>query len=186
MVHIELKRRGVDIREAFNQINRYQRDSFWAGSGLFEYVQLFVISNGTLTKYYSNTTRSSHLKEAAKPGKGRKTSNSFEFTSWWADAQNKPITDLTAFAKTFFAKHTLLNILTRYCVLTADRLLLVMRPYQIVATERILQRIDVSITPGNNKPLGTTAAGGYVWHTTGSGKTLTSFKPRNSHRKCQA
>lgn len=176
MVHIELKRRGVDIREAFNQINRYQRDSFWAGSGLFEYVQLFVISNGTLTKYYSNTTRSSHLKEAAKPGKGRKTSNSFEFTSWWADAQNKPITDLTAFAKTFFAKHTLLNILTRYCVLTADRLLLVMRPYQIVATERILQRIDVSITPGNNKPLGTTAAGGYVWHTTGSGKTLTSFK----------
>ncbi|WP_435300291.1 type I restriction endonuclease subunit R [Timonella sp. A28] len=176
MVHIELKRRGVDIREAFNQINRYQRDSFWAGSGLFEYVQLFVISNGTLTKYYSNTTRSAHLKEAAKPGKGRKTSNSFEFTSWWADAQNKPITDLTSFAKTFFAKHTLLNILTRYCVLTADRLLLVMRPYQIVATERILQRIDVSITPGNSKPLGTTAAGGYVWHTTGSGKTLTSFK----------
>ena len=176
MVHIELKRRGVDIREAFNQINRYQRDSFWAGSGLFEYVQLFVISNGTLTKYYSNTTRSAHLKEAAKPGRGRKTSNSFEFTSWWADAQNKPITDLTAFAKTFFAKHTLLNILTRYCVLTADRLLLVMRPYQIVATERILQRIDISITPGNNKPLGTTAAGGYVWHTTGSGKTLTSFK----------
>lgn len=176
MVHIELKRRGVDIREAFNQINRYQRDSFWAGSGLFEYVQLFVISNGTLTKYYSNTTRSAHLKEATKRGKGRKTSNSFEFTSWWADAQNKPITDLTSFAKTFFAKHTLLNILTRYCVLTADRLLLVMRPYQIVATERILQRIDISITPGNNKPLGTTAAGGYVWHTTGSGKTLTSFK----------
>ncbi|WP_084104450.1 type I restriction endonuclease subunit R [Demequina sp. NBRC 110056] len=176
MVHIELKRRGVDIREAFNQINRYQRDSFWAGSGLFEYVQLFVISNGTLTKYYSNTTRSAHLKEATKPGKGRKTSNSFEFTSWWADAQNTPITDLTSFAKTFFAKHTLLNILTRYCVLTADRLLLVMRPYQIVATERILQRIDISITPGNNKPLGTTAAGGYVWHTTGSGKTLTSFK----------
>lgn len=176
MVHIELKRRGVDIREAFNQINRYQRDSFWAGSGLFEYVQLFVISNGTLTKYYSNTTRSAHLKEATKPGKGRKTSNSFEFTSWWADAQNKPITDLTSFAKTFFAKHTLLNILTRYCVLTADRLLLVMRPYQIVATERILQRIDISITPGNNKPMGSTAAGGYVWHTTGSGKTLTSFK----------
>ncbi|MDE0573741.1 type I restriction endonuclease subunit R [Demequina sp. B12] len=176
MVHIELKRRGVDIREAFNQINRYQRDSFWAGSGLFEYVQLFVITNGTRTKYYSNTTRNAHLKEASKPGKGRKTSNSFEFTSWWADAQNKPITDLTSFAKTFFAKHTLLNILTRYCVLTADRLLLVMRPYQIVATERILQRIDVSTTPGNSKPLGTVAAGGYVWHTTGSGKTLTSFK----------
>lgn len=173
MVHIELKRRGVDIREAFNQIDRYQRDSFWAGSGLFEYVQLFVISNGTLTKYYSNTTRSQHLKEGQKPGRGRKTSNSFEFTSWWADAQNKPIQDLTAFAKTFFAKHTLLNILTRYCVLTADRLLLVMRPYQIVATERILQRIDIST---NYKQLGTTAAGGYVWHTTGSGKTLTSFK----------
>lgn len=173
MVHIELKRRGVDIREAFNQINRYQRDSFWAGSGLFEYVQLFVISNGTLTKYYSNTTRSQHLKEGQKPGKGRRTSNSFEFTSWWADAQNKPIQDLTSFAKTFFAKHTLLNILTRYCVLTADRLLLVMRPYQIVATERILQRIDIAT---NYKQLGTVAAGGYVWHTTGSGKTLTSFK----------
>ena len=173
MVHIELKRRGVDIREAFNQIDRYQRDSFWAGSGLFEYVQLFVISNGTLTKYYSNTTRNQHLKEGQKPGKGRKTSNSFEFTSWWADAQNKPIQDLTSFAKTFFAKHTLLNILTRYCVLTADRLLLVMRPYQIVATERILQRIGIST---NYKQLGTVAAGGYVWHTTGSGKTLTSFK----------
>ena len=173
MVHIELKRRGVDIREAFNQIDRYQRDSFWAGSGLFEYVQLFVISNGTLTKYYSNTTRNQHLKEGQKPGRGRKTSNSFEFTSWWADAQNKPLQDLTSFAKTFFAKHTLLNILTRYCVLTADRLLLVMRPYQIVATERILQRIDIST---NYKQLGTLAAGGYVWHTTGSGKTLTSFK----------
>ncbi len=173
MVHIELKRRGVDIREAFNQIDRYQRDSFWAGSGLFEYVQLFVISNGTLTKYYSNTTRNQHLKEGQKPGKGRRTSNSFEFTSWWADAQNKPIQDLTSFAKTFFAKHALLNILTRYCVLTADRLLLVMRPYQIVATERILQRIDIST---NYKQLGTVAAGGYVWHTTGSGKTLTSFK----------
>jgi type I restriction enzyme R subunit len=173
MVHVELKRRGVDIREAFNQIDRYQRDSFWADSGLFEYVQLFVISNGTLTKYYSNTTRSQHLREGQKPGKGRKTSNSFEFTSWWADAQNKPIQDLTSFAKTFFAKHTLLNILTRYCVLTADRLLLAMRPYQIVATERILQRIDIAT---NYKQLGTVAAGGYVWHTTGSGKTLTSFK----------
>lgn len=173
MVHIELKRRGVDIREAFNQIDRYQRDSFWAGSGLFEYVQLFVISNGTLTKYYSNTTRRQHLSEAAGSKRARKTSNSFEFTSWWADGQNKPIQDLTAFAKTFFAKHALLNILTKYCVLTADRLLLVMRPYQIVATERILQKIDIST---NYKQLGTIAAGGYVWHTTGSGKTLTSFK----------
>lgn len=174
MVHIELKRRGVDIREAFNQINRYQRDSFWAGSGLFEYVQLFVISNGTLTKYYSNTTRNRHLDESKKtPGSKKKTSNSFEFTSWWADAQNKPIQELTAFVKTFFAKHALLNILTKYCVLTVDRDLLVMRPYQIVATERILQRIDIA---NNSKRLGTVGAGGYVWHTTGSGKTLTSFK----------
>jgi type I restriction enzyme R subunit len=172
-VHIELKRRGVDIREAFNQIDRYQRDSFWAGSGLFEYVQLFVISNGTLTKYYSNTTRRQHLSEAAGAKRARKTSNSFEFTSWWADATNKPIQDLTGFTKTFFAKPSLLNILTKYCVLTADRMLLVMRPYQIVATERILQRIDIST---NYKQLGTVAAGGYVWHTTGSGKTLTSFK----------
>lgn len=173
MVHIELKRRGVDIREAFNQIDRYQRDSFWAGSGLFEYVQLFVISNGTLTKYYSNTTRRQHIADATGATKVKKTSNSFEFTSWWADAENKPIQDLTGFAKTFFAKHTLLNILTRYCVLTADRLLLVMRPYQIVATERILQRIETST---NYKKLGTVGAGGYIWHTTGSGKTLTSFK----------
>ncbi|MGO2081762.1 type I restriction endonuclease subunit R [Glutamicibacter arilaitensis] len=173
MVHIELKRRGVPIREAFNQIDRYQRDSFWAGSGLFEYVQLFVISNGTQTKYYSNTTRRQHVADMNGSRKTKKTSNSFEFTSWWADAQNKPILDLTAFAKTFFAKHTLLNIVTRYCVLTSDRLLLVMRPYQIVATEKILQRIDIS---SNYKTLGTQEAGGYVWHTTGSGKTLTSFK----------
>lgn len=173
MVHIELKRRGVDIREAFNQINRYARDSFWAGSGLFEYVQLFVISNGTLTKYYSNTVRRTHLEEQAGRRRGRRSSNSFEFTSWWADANNKPIQDLTAFAKTFFAKHSLLNILTRYCVLTADRSLLVMRPYQIVATERILQRIEIST---NYRKLGSIEAGGYVWHTTGSGKTLTSFK----------
>jgi type I restriction enzyme, R subunit len=174
LVHIELKRRGVDIREAFNQINRYERDSFWAGSGLFDYVQLFVISNGTLTKYYSNTTRRQHLQDTSKATSARKkTSNSFEFTSWWADAQNQPIQDLTAFARTFFAKHTLLRILTRYCVLTADKMLLVMRPYQIVATERILHKIQVST---NYKKLGTAEAGGYVWHTTGSGKTLTSFK----------
>ncbi|GAA3871164.1 type I restriction endonuclease subunit R [Leifsonia kafniensis] len=173
MVHIELKRRGVDIREAFNQINRYQRDSFWAGSGLFEYVQLFVISNGTLTKYYSNTTRNRHIDEGKKSAGAKKTSNSFEFTSWWADAQNKPIPELTSFVKTFFAKHSLLNVLTKYCVLTADQDLLVMRPYQIVATERILQRIDIAT---NYKKLGTLEAGGYVWHTTGSGKTLTSFK----------
>jgi type I restriction enzyme R subunit len=173
LVHVELKRRGVDIREAFNQIDRYQRDSFWAGSGLFEYVQLFVISNGTLTKYYSNTTRRQHLSEQAATKRTKKTSNSFEFTSWWADAANKPIQDLTGFTKTFFAKHSLLNVLTKYCVLTADRLLLVMRPYQIVATERVIQKIEIAT---NYKQLGSLAAGGYVWHTTGSGKTLTSFK----------
>ncbi len=175
LIHIELKRRGVAIQEAFNQINRYQRESFWASSGLFEYVQLFVISNGTHTKYYSNTTRSQHIKESQEgsKNKGKKTSNSFEFTSWWADATNRPITDLMDFAKTFFAKHAILNILTKYCVFTTDRLLLVMRPYQIVATERILNRIEVST---NYKKLGTTEAGGYIWHTTGSGKTLTSFK----------
>jgi type I restriction enzyme, R subunit len=173
MVHIELKRRGVAIREAFNQINRYKRDSFWAGSGLFDYVQLFVISNGTHTKYYSNTTRRQHVSEVASSKNTKKTSNSFEFTQWWADTTNKPIQDLTAFAVTFFARHTLLNILTKYCVLTSEKMLLVMRPYQIVATERILQKIEIST---NYKHLGTLAAGGYVWHTTGSGKTLTSFK----------
>jgi type I restriction enzyme R subunit len=174
MVHVELKRRGVDIREAFNQINRYARDSFWADSGLFEYVQLFVISNGTLTKYYSNTVRDSHLAERAQGKRSRrKTSNSFEFTSWWADANNRPIADLVGFTKTFFAKHTLLNILTKYSVFDVDRKLLVMRPYQIVAAERILQRIETSTT---YKQFGSLAAGGYIWHTTGSGKTLTSFK----------
>lgn len=175
MVHIELKRRGVAIQEAFNQINRYNRESFWASSGLFEYVQIFIISNGTHTKYYSNTTRAQHVKESSEGSAkvGKRTSNSFEFTSWWADATNHPITDLMDFAKTFFAKHTILNILTRYCVFTTDKLLLVMRPYQIVATERILNRIEVST---NYKKMGTVEAGGYIWHTTGSGKTLTSFK----------
>jgi type I restriction enzyme, R subunit len=173
LVHVEVKRRGVAIREAFNQINRYQRDSFWSGSGLFEYVQLFVISNGTHTKYYSNTTRDSHVAEQTGGRSRRKTSNTFEFTSWWADAGNTAIADLTGFTKTFFAKHTLLSILTRYCVFDADRKLLVLRPYQIAAAERILQRIETST---NHRQLGTIAAGGYVWHTTGSGKTLTSFK----------
>ena len=175
LVHIELKRRGVAIKEAFNQINRYQRDSFWAGSGLYEYVQIFVISNGTNTKYYSNTTRFSHIKEQENSSKRRskKTSNSFEFTSFWADGNNKIIPDLVDFTKTFFAKHTILNILTKYCVFTSEELLLVMRPYQIVATERILNRIEIST---NYKKMGTIQAGGYIWHTTGSGKTLTSFK----------
>ena len=175
LVHIELKRRGVAIAEAFNQINRYQRESFWASSGLFEYVQLFVISNGTHTKYYSNTTRFSHIKDQTDGAskKGKKSSNSFEFTSWWADYTNRPITDLMDFAKTFFAKHTILAILTKYCVFTAEKQLLVMRPYQIVATEKIINRIETST---NYKKYGTIDAGGYVWHTTGSGKTLTSFK----------
>ena len=174
LVHIELKRRGVALKEAFNQINRYQRDSFWAGSGLYEYVQIFVISNGTNTKYYSNTTRESHIKEQQQTrNKSKKTSNSFEFTSYWADANNKVISDLVDFTRTFFSKHTILNILTKYCVFTSEELLLVMRPYQIVATERILNRIEVST---NYKKMGTIDAGGYIWHTTGSGKTLTSFK----------
>ena len=175
LVHIELKRRGVQLKEAFNQINRYQRDSFWAGCGLYEYVQIFVISNGTNTKYYSNTTRANHLKEQEVGGrnKSRKTSNSFEFSSFWADSNNKVINDLLDFTKTFFSKHTLLNILTKYCVFTSERMLMVMRPYQIAATERIIQRINVA---HNYKFYGSIRGGGYIWHTTGSGKTLTSFK----------
>lgn len=174
LVHIELKRRGVPIREAFNQIERYQRDSFWAGCGLFEYVQIFVISNGTLTKYYSNTTRINTIKDAVSvKTKKSKTSNSFEFTSYWADANNKVIPDIVDFAKTFFAKHTLLNIITRYCIFTSEKMLMVMRPYQITATERILNRIEIA---HNYKKYGNVAGGGFIWHTTGSGKTLTSFK----------
>ena len=174
LVHVELKRRGVPLKEAFNQINRYQRESFWSDAGLFEYVQLFVISNGTHTKYYANTTRARRIAEA-EGGKrrGKQTSNTFEFTSWWTDANNKRIGDLPAFTRTFFAKHTLLNILTKYCVFDVSRTLLVMRPYQIVAAERILQRVVTSTTM---KQLGRSAAGGYIWHTTGSGKTLTSYK----------
>ena len=174
LVHVELKRRGAALKEAFNQINRYQRDSFWAGSGLYEYIQIFVISNGTNTKYYSNTTRESHIKEQSQTrNKSKKTSNSFEFTSYWADANNKVINDLVDFTRTFLSKHTILNVLTKYCVFTSEELLLVMRPYQIVATERILNKIEVST---NYKKMGTIDAGGYIWHTTGSGKTLTSFK----------
>lgn len=174
LVHVELKRRGVAIREAFNQINRYQRDSFWAGSGLFEYAQIFVISNGTNTKYYSNSTRFNAIKDNNSSGKKKeKTSNSFEFTSYWADSNNRTIPDLIDFTKTFFAKHTILNILTKYCIFTSENMLLVMRPYQITATERILNRIEIA---HNYKKFGDIAGGGYIWHTTGSGKTLTSFK----------
>ncbi|MCD7856900.1 MAG: type I restriction endonuclease subunit R [Clostridiales bacterium] len=174
LVHVELKRRGVPIREAFNQINRYQRDSFWAGCGLYEYVQIFVISNGTNTKYYSNSTRFNAIKDTnARNSKKEKTSNSFEFTSFWADAKNKVIPDLIDFTRTFFARHTILNILTKYCIFTAENMLMVMRPYQITATERILNRIEIA---NNYKKYGTIEGGGYIWHTTGSGKTLTSFK----------
>lgn len=175
LVHIELKRRGKSIKEAFNQINRYGRESFWAGNGLFEYVQLFVISNGTYTKYYSNTTRAGHIKEQSKAGakKKIKTSNSYEFTSYWADATNKVLNDLEDFTATFFSRHSLLNIITRFCVFTEQRLLLAMRPYQIAATEALLNRIEIA---HNSRTYGSRKAGGYVWHTTGSGKTLTSFK----------
>lgn len=174
LVHIELKRRGVAIREAFNQIDRYKRDSFWAGCGLFEFVQIFVISNGTNTKYYSNSTRFNAIKDH-KTGtqKKEKTSNSFEFTSYWADSNNVVIPDLIDFTRTFFARHTILNVLTRYCIFTSENLLMVMRPYQITATERILNRIEIA---NNYKKYGSVAGGGYIWHTTGSGKTLTSFK----------
>ena len=174
LVHVELKRRGVPIREAFNQIDRYQRESFWSGCGLFEYVQIFVISNGTNTKYYSNSTRFNAISEAKNlRGKKAKTSNSFEFTSFWADAKNRIIPDLVDFTHTFFLQHTLLRLLTRYCVFTSENMLMVMRPYQITATEKILNRIEIATT---YKKYGTLQGGGYIWHTTGSGKTLTSFK----------
>lgn len=176
LVHVELKRRGVSIKDAFNQINRYQRDSFWAGCGLFEFVQIFIISNGTLTKYYSNTTRDAVARSNQSRGKGKgkkQTSNSFEFTSYWATKDNEPILDLVDFTQTFLSKHTILNILTRYCVFTSENLLLVMRPYQIAATEEIIRRINIST---NAKTWGKREGGGYIWHTTGSGKTLTSFK----------
>lgn len=175
MVHIELKRRGVDIREAFNQIDRYGRETFCRGSRLFEYVQLFVISNGTMTKYYSNTTRQSHVREVGgqmRRGKPRPC-HSFEFTNYWADATNQPILDLEDFTSTLLSRHTLLNVLTKYCVLTEQRLLLAMRPYQIAATERLINRIEIA---HNARLHGKVERGGYIWHTTGSGKTLTSFK----------
>ncbi len=174
MVHVELKRRGVDIKEAFNQINRYQRDSFWAGRAMFDFVQIFVISNGTETKYYSNTTRYAKEQESVGgPRKHKTDGNTFEFTSYWSDQENTLLTDLRDFTSTFFAKHTILNILTKYCVFNVDKQLLVMRPYQIAATEKILQRIQTALY---NRWQGTIRAGGYIWHTTGSGKTLTSFK----------
>ena len=174
LVHIELKKRGGSIKEAFNQINRYLRDSFWAGRAMFDFVQIFVISNGTETKYYSNTTRFAKEQENTGGPRQHKTGGqTFEFTTYWTDQENTLLTDLRDFTTTFFAKHTLLNVLTKYCVFNVDKQLLVMRPYQIAATEKILQRIQTALY---NRWQGSVRAGGYIWHTTGSGKTLTSFK----------
>ena len=176
LVHIELKRRGVPIKEAFNQINRYQRNSFWAGCGIYDYAQIFIISNGTETKYYSNTTRYAHVQEmgSVRKASSKRESNSFEFTSYWTDTDNNRVAELMDFAERFLNRKMLLYTLTRYCVFTVDKNLMVMRPYQIAATEAILRRINQSLN--NRSWLGTTQAGGYIWHTTGSGKTLTSFK----------
>lgn len=165
LVHIELKKRGIDLKNAFNQIERYQNTSF---NNLFNFVQIFVISNGAITKYYSNTTRENSI-NPRKPN----ISNSYEFTSHWTDQKNDRISDLIDFTMTFFVKGTILNILTKYCVFDINKNLKVMRPYQIIATEKIIERINIVI---NSKLQGKDKSGGYVWHTTGSGKTLTSFK----------
>ena len=175
IVGIELKRSGVDLRQAFNQIQRYQRDSFSA-SPLFEFIQLFVISNGTLTKYYSNTVRDTVSKKNNELNRNPdelKGSSSYQFAITWTDQANNHIDNLMDFATYFLAKNKLLKIITKYCVFNTKNELLVMRPYQIAATEKIIERINCS---HNNKTYGTLNAGGYIWHTTGSGKTLTSFK----------
>ena len=159
LVHIELKKRGVAIREAFNQIHRYSKESFNKENSLFKYIQIFVISNGTDTRYFANTTK--------------RDKNSYDFTMNWATAKNTLIKDLKDFTATFLQKHALLNVLVNYCVFDVSDTLLIMRPYQIAATERILWKIKSSYQAKNwsNKE-----SGGYIWHTTGSGKTLTSFK----------
>lgn len=168
ITHIELKRRGASIKEAFNQIDRYQRESFWADTGLWEYIQIFIISNGTETRYYANTTRIGTAADTRKTDAG-----GYKFTMQWADATNTPIMDLEDFTATFLQKRVLLTILTRYCIYNTSQQLMIMRPYQIAATEKILERINTST---HQKTTGTLQAGGYIWHTTGSGKTLTSFK----------
>lgn len=168
LVHCELKRRGVKLKEAFNQIKRYDKESFFESSGLFNFVQIFIISNGTYTKYYSNTTRNNHLKNNNIKG-----NDSFEFTSYWADFENNQILDLVDFTSTFLAKHVLLNVLLKYCIFDTLNNLLVMRPYQIAATEAIILKIKKVL---ENKSYGSNKATGYIWHATGSGKTLTSFK----------
>lgn len=159
LVHIELKRRGIAIKEAFNQIDRYKRESFFNKNSLFKYIQIFVISNGTDTRYFANTTK--------------REKNSFDFTINWATADNKPIKELKDFTTTFFEKRTLLEVIFKYSVFDVNNTLLIMRPYQIAATERILWKIKSSY---ENKQYGSVEGGGYIWHTTGSGKTLTSFK----------
>ena len=159
MVQVELKKRGVAIREAFNQVHRYSKESFNSKHSLFKYLQIFVISNGTDTRYFANTTE--------------RNKNTFDFTMNWAQANNSPIKDLKDFAATFFQKNILLSVLLTYSVLDVDDNLLIMRPYQIAATERILWKIK---SAWQAKSWSSTEGGGYVWHTTGSGKTLTSFK----------
>ena len=159
LVHIELKKRGVSLHEAFSQIDRYGKESFNTENSLYKFVQIFVISNGTYTRYFANTTA--------------QNKNHYEFTCEWADAKNKVIRDLKDFTATFFEKRTILEVLTKYCVFDSNDILLIMRPYQIAATERILWKIESSY---QNKKSGKIEAGGFIWHTTGSGKTLTSFK----------
>ncbi len=159
LVQVELKKRGVAIREAFNQVHRYSKESFNSETSLYKYLQLFVISNGTDTRYFANTTQ--------------RDKNSFDFTINWAKADNTPIKDLKDFTATFFQKNTLLNVLLTYAVFDVSNTLLVMRPYQIAATERMLWKMRSSY---NAKSWNSTEGGGFIWHTTGSGKTLTSFK----------
>ncbi|UCO97521.1 type I restriction endonuclease subunit R [Metapseudomonas lalkuanensis] len=159
LVQVELKKRGVAIREAFNQVHRYSKESFNSEHSLFKYLQLFVISNGTDSRYFANTTQ--------------RNKNSFDFTMNWAKADNSLIKDLKDFTATFFQKHTLLNVLLHYSVFDVSNTLLVMRPYQIAATERILWKINSAYRAKN---WSNTESGGFIWHTTGSGKTLTSFK----------
>jgi len=159
LVQIELKKRGVAIREAFNQVHRYTKESFNTSNSLFKYLQIFVISNGTDSRYFANTVE--------------RNKNSFDFTMNWAKSDNSLIKDLKDFTTTFFDKRTLLNVLLTYSVFDISNTLLVMRPYQIAATERILWKIESSF---NSKNWATTESGGFIWHTTGSGKTLTSFK----------
>ena len=173
LVHIELKKKDVKIREAFNQIDRYLDESFHVSYKLFDFIQIFIISNGVHTKYYANTTRYNSVQDKVTNKNQSKSRNSFEFTSYFADRNNKNVLDLMVFADAFLNKRTLLNMITKYSIFTSNEELLVMRPYQIVATEKILNKI---IKAHNYKEYGTINAGGFIWHTTGSGKTLTSFK----------